>query len=367
MDLSKLKKSASIEITSLSKSLRDEGKKVYTLSIGDTHFPPPKSLFLNLHKLPESSTHYSSSQGILKLREEIANYTSDYNASEVVIVPGLKQGFYYLLEALNLKKAVVLEPAWLGYQATCVLAGYDYRGISTYENDWISKLRNSHFEVIMICLPNNPDGSILTLNKIEEIKEIAESKNAWIILDIIYERYSFDTNIQDLISTLKSYSKLVIGNGFSKSHAMTGFRLGYLLIKDQVLLNDTIKIQQNLATCPSTFSQYLLAGDVKPKEIEEFHEYYKENRNTVLQIFPEWDNFIPKGGFYYFVDLSIYGISNADKFCIDVLNKHGIAMVMGSAYGTGFDSFVRISYSIERTQLVEALNKLKLIINNYNE
>ena len=367
MDLSKLKKSASIEITSLSKSLRDEGKKVYTLSVGDTHFPSPKSLLLNLAELPQEATHYSSSQGVLKLREAIADNIVGYNASEIIVVPGLKQGFYYLLEALNLKKAVVLEPAWLGYQATCVLAGYEYRGISTYENEWISKLRNSHFEVIMICLPNNPDGSILTLNQIEEIKEIAESKNAWIILDIIYERYSFDANIQDLISTLKSYSKLVIGNGFSKSHAMTGFRLGYLLIKDQVLLNDTIKIQQNLATCPSTFSQYLLAGDVNPKEIEEFHEYYKENRNTVLQIFPEWDNFIPKGGFYYFVDLSIYGISNGDKFCIDVLNNYGIAMVMGSAYGTGFDSFVRISYSIDRDQLIEALNKLKIIIQNYNE
>jgi len=367
MDLSKLNKSASIEITSLSKSLRDEGKKVYTLSIGDTHFPSPKSLLLNFAELPQEATHYSSSQGVLKLREAITDTIVGYNASEIIVVPGLKQGFYYLLEALNLKKAVVLEPAWLGYQATCVLAGYDYKGISTYENEWISKLRNTHFELIIICMPNNPDGSILTVDQIEEIKKIAEYKNAWIILDIIYERYCFDVNIQDLIIALKSYSRLVIGNGFSKSHAMTGFRLGYLLIKDPVLLNNCMKIQQSLATCPSTHSQYLLADDVNPEEINDFHNYYKENRNIVLQIFPEWNNFLPKGGFYYFVDLSIYGISNGDKFCIDVLNNYGIAMVMGSAYGTGFDSFVRISYSTDRDQLIEALNKLKIIIQNYNE
>ena len=351
----------------MAKAIKEEGLIVYTLSIGDTHFNLPKSLSDELHNLPEDSSHYGQAQGVFKLREAIVHRYSGYEADEVVIVPGLKQGFFYALGAIEGTRVAVLEPSWLGYHATCTLAGCDYIPVNTYVPNWMDALRELDFDILILCSPNNPDGSILSESETLEIREIINSKNAWVLLDVIYERYAYDGI--DLLATLeplRDYPKMLIGNGFSKSHAMTGYRVGYLLIKDQDLRTNVLKIQQNLATCPSSHAQHLLSLNPDPKEISSFAEYYQLNRETVLRIFPEWSKYNPKGGFYFFVDLSIYGISDASEFCLKALEKDGIAMVPGAAYGTGFDSYVRISFSLDRTELEEALNKLKNVIKLYN-
>ena len=367
IDLSKLELSASMEITRIANVKKQNGEEVYTLSIGDTHFTLPKSISKRLTKLPELSTHYSSGQGIFELRESISKVYDNYHPKDVLIVPGLKQGLYYALEAINKNKLVVLEPAWLGYKATATLSGYDYLGINSYQKNWLSKLSTVDIDVLLLCEPNNPDGKIYSKDTLFKIKAIVEQKKSWLIIDNIYQRFSYDNNVSEIINLFKDYPKLIIGNGFSKSHAMTGFRLGYLLSKDPTLIDIMTKIQQNLATCPSTFAQYLLTPNIHPPEIAVFSEYYTTNRVEVLNVFPEWEEFLPKGGFYFFVNLSIYGIKDAEKFCLYAINHHGIAMVPGIAYGEDFSSYIRISFSIERSLLIKGLRKLKEIIKLYNE
>ena len=367
IDLSKLESSASMEITNIANVKKQKGEEVFTLSIGDTHFSLAESISKRFNKLPELSSHYSSGQGIYDLRKSISKEFDEYHPEDVLVVPGLKQGFYYALEAINKNKLVVLEPAWLGYKATAVLSGYDYLGINSYKKDWLSKLSSADIDVLLLCEPNNPDGKLFTKDSLIKIKTIVEEKNSWIILDIIYERFLYDNNVSELLNLFKDYPKLIIGNGFSKSHAMTGFRLGYLLSKNQDLINLMVKIQQNLATCPSTFAQYLIAPDINPPEINDYVTYYSNNRREVLNIFPEWKDFLPDGGFYYFVDLRVYDILDAEKFCLFAINKHGIALVPGAAYGSDFNSYVRISFSLETKKLIKGLKKLKYIINLYNE
>jgi len=366
IDLKKLLPSASMEITQIARKHKEKGIKIYTLSIGDTHFNLPESLASGLKNLPKESSHYGPAQGIAELRALIAGSYEGYTTDSVIIVPGLKQGFFYALSAIEGKRVAVLEPSWLGYQATCILSGCEYLPVNTYLPDWIETLRVMEFDVLMLCSPNNPDGRILNPMQIQLISDIIREKNAWVILDIIYERYSFNgVNIRKLFKPILVYQKTILGNGFSKSHAITGYRLGYLLIKEKSLVKDILKLQQNLATCASSHAQYLLIKNYNPAEIEDFVNYYRNNRRIVLDIFPEWKPYSPEGGFYFFVDLNIYGIQNAHKFCVDTLENHGIAMVPGSAYGTGFDSFVRISYSLELNELIEALNKLKILLNSY--
>ena len=366
IDLKKLKPSASMELTQLAKSKKDAGEEVYTLSIGDTHFDPP-SIYLNeIINLPSASTHYGSGQGLTVLREEVSAKYPGFGASDVVIVPGLKQGFYYTLEALGKKKVAVLEPAWLGYQATCVLVGCNYVAIDAYSEDWLLHLRKSYFDVLMFCLPNNPDGRVFTVEEVVEIFQIVSEKGAWVIVDIIYERYSFSVDVLELLNPLYAYSKLIIGNGFSKSHAMTGHRIGYLLTKNKQVVSDVVNIQQNLATCASSFAQHLIATEVNPKQIEEYQAYYAQNREEVLRIFPEWKAFKPDGGFYYFPDFSIYGIADASAFCLFALEEGGVAMVPGAAYGANYNTYVRVSYSLDRETLIKGLVKLKYLIDQYN-
>jgi aspartate/methionine/tyrosine aminotransferase len=157
-----------------------------------------------------------------------------------------------------------------------------------------------------------------------------------------------------------AYPKLIIGNGFSKSHAITGFRVGYLLCNDQALKNRMLTMQQNLATCVPASSQYALVdAHLADTEIAENAAYYKLNRNLVIDIFPEWEPYKPQGGFYYFIDLQLYGITDAQQFCEKLLYDTGIAVVPGAAYGKGFDSYSRLSFSFDNKLLEEALMKLK--------
>ncbi len=126
-------------------------------------------------------------------------------------------------------------------------------------------------------------------------------------------------------------------------------------------------MQQNLATCVPAFSQYaLLNAHEANEEIGKNAAYYNTNKELILEIFPEWKAFEPQGGFYFFIDLSIYGIQDGKTFCENLLLQTGVALVPGSAYGKGFDSYVRLSFSIDKDLLKEGLLAMKNYLNeNY--
>lgn len=361
-----LKPSASMEVTRIAGELKKQGRKVYPLSAGDTHFPPPKSILKRLNDLPPAYSHYTNAEGIDQLRTEIAQSYEEFDGADVVLVPGLKQGLYYALAALQKKTLCVLEPAWLGYEATSVLANYQTVRINTYETDWKNKLQSTEFDVIIICSPNNPDGNVLSHDAVDSIITASTKNQAWVITDFIYDRYLYTGDIESHKS-LFSYPRLIIGNGYSKSHAVTGFRAGYLLCKDNNVIKRIITMQQNLATCVPAISQYALlgAGDAN-KEISQNAAYYNANKELILEIFPDWKPFEPQGGFYYFINMAQYGILDGKKFCENLLTQTGVALVPGAAYGNGFDSYVRLSFCIDKVMLKEGLWALKNYLNeNY--
>jgi aspartate/methionine/tyrosine aminotransferase len=355
-----------MEVTRIANELKKKGAKIYPFSAGDTHFSPPQIIFAKLNKLDSAYSHYTNAIGIDSLREQIAQNLDYYSANDIILVPGLKQGFFYCLLSIQKKTLCILEPAWLGYEASASLANMETVSINIQEKNWLQKLGETTFDAIMVCSPNNPDGKIITGNEIEEIIKVAQKNDAWIIADLIYDKFCFEQGYQEFYSKLNTYEKLIIGNGFSKSHAMTGFRIGYLAVKNSEIRNKILVLQQNIATCVSSIAQFLLANskDVED-EIKSFVEYYKANRNFVCEVFPEWQIYKPNGGFYYFVDLKEYGIIDSKLFCEELLQNTGIALIHGSAYGKGFDSFVRLSFSISFEQLKEGLLLLKEYLQNY--
>jgi aspartate/methionine/tyrosine aminotransferase len=361
-----LKPSASMEVARIAGELKKNGQTVYQLSVGDTHFSPPKTILDKLQKLPNAFSHYTNSKGIDELLPQIAKKYKSYQASDVMLVPGLKQGIYYALAALQKKRLCILEPAWLGYEATAILAEYEITSINLYSDNWKKTLLDTNFDVILLCSPNNPDGKLFSDSELDVVVEAAKKNSAWIITDFIYDKYIYSSGLTSM-TTIFSYNKLIIGNGFSKSHAMTGFRIGYLLCKDKLIFERMLLIQQNLITCVSSISQYLILDFERANsEINQNAEYYRNNKNLILEIFPEWKEFEPDGGFYYFIDLSIYGIQDGSVFCENMLRNTGVALVPGSAYGRGFESYVRLSFSTDSNVLKEGLNKMKIFLNeNY--
>jgi aspartate/methionine/tyrosine aminotransferase len=361
-----LKPSASMEVTKLAGELKKQGKKIFPLGAGDTHFAPPAAIMQKMANLPAGFSHYTNAEGIESLRSQIAQKHGGCEAKDVLLVPGLKQGLYYALAAIQGKKLCILEPAWLGYEAAAVLADYDTISINTYTKGWELQLAKQPFDAIIICSPNNPDGKIWSEQILLYILQAAKLYNAWIITDFIYDRYIFEGSLA-VNKVVCEYEKLIIGNGFSKSHAMTGFRAGYMICKAVALVNSMIVMQQNLATCVAGISQYLLIDEVNADdEIKQNAAYYQKNRDLVLEIFPEWEPYKPQGGFYYFIDLGIYGISDGQLFCADLLQKTGVALVPGSAYGKGFNSYVRLSFSIDTETLIEGLRIMRIFIDEKN-
>lgn len=358
-----LKPSASMEVTRLAGELKKAGRTVYPLSAGDTHFPPPTAISAKLSKLPAAYSHYTNAEGIDPVRKEIADKYNGYQSKDVILVPGLKQGLFYALAALAKQKLCILEPAWLGYEASAVLAGYESVSVSMQAHGWTDQLGKTSFDAIIVCTPNNPDGKIFSNAEIGQIIDAAKRNDAWIITDFIYDRYVYQSDFTSFYEKIIRYPKLIIGNGYSKSHAVTGFRIGYLLCKEEIFKQRILIMQQNLATCVPAISQYLLINAQEAdEEVNKYAAYYKENREVVISVFPEWEQYKPQGGFYYFIDLKIYGISDAQKFCEEILQQYGIALVPGAAYGKEFDSYVRLSFSIDRLQLKSALNILRQLL-----
>jgi len=314
--------------------------------------------------MPPGWSHYTPSDGIVELREMVASLYPGYDFSDVLIVPGLKQGLYYFMNAIAKSRILVPEPSWLGYQAIAGLTGNTFIPINRYKEDWINALRNTPFDALVLCSPNNPDGYVISEMEADRLMEICQKKNAFLLVDEIYFAFQFESRVNPFRKWF-GHELLVIGGGLSKSHAMTGFRIGYLLMRSESVRKRVSLLQQNIITCAPAVSQYLALGALDAKdEVDGFREYYKVNRNLVVDSFPGNQQVRPAGGFYFFLDMAEWGVRDSNAFCLDLLDKKQVALVPGSAYGTGFDSFARISYSVDREELAIAISLLKAHLSN---
>jgi len=363
-----VKESVSMEVTRQANEYIRQGHKVYILSIGDTHFNLPASIQKKVSSaLQEGKTHYTEAVGVPGLRENIsaAEFDHAYGPAEILVVPGVKQGLYYFFRAFKGKRIAILEPAWLGYHAICNLCGKEIIRINTKNPDWPEQLERAEFDCILVCTPNNPDGKIYTQEEMGKIMDIATAQNALVALDQIYALYSYDKDVKSILAPLYGKQNVVTFSGFSKAYAATGLRLGYVAVHDAALLKEMNIVNQNTATCAGSLAQYAFIGyQDAAEEVNEFAAYYRENRDLVSRIFPELEEFRPDGGFYYFINLGKFGIRDSGEFCKRILEEEKVALVPGSAYGEGFDSWIRLSYSIDRTELSEGVTILKNYINS---
>lgn len=358
-----VKESASMEITRIAREYIKQGHTVYTLSVGDTHFNLPVTIQQKLTEaMASGKTHYMDSLGLPELREKISfhEFNNAYTSSEIIIVPGVKQGLYYFFKAFERKKIALIEPAWLGYHSICELCDKEIIRINAHQHDWMEQLQQTDFDCLLLCTPNNPDGRIYTMEEMQKIYSIVSSKKAFLLIDEIYALYSFDSDVKKIVSPLYTKKDVITFSGFSKAYAATGLRIGYLATHDAALLKSINIINQNTATCTNSLAQYAFQSYTEAvKEVEKYAAYYKDNRDLICKLFPDLETYKPNGGFYFFIDLKKFGITDGDSFCKELLEQKKVAVVPGSSYGEGFDSWIRLSYSIDRKELEKGLLILK--------
>lgn len=389
-----LKPSATLAVDAKAKALIQEGVEVINLSTGEPDFDTPSYIKEACKKaLDEGLTKYVSSQGILSLREAVCetlkrDYGFDYSPEEVLITSGAKQAiFNFLLASVNPgDEVLVLAPYWVSYPPMIEIAqGIPVIINSTLEEKFEPSLEKIEKAIspktvgIILNSPSNPTGLIYSEKFLKDLSEIVKKYQLWVLSDDIYDRLRFDfkppQNILSLAEDLKD--RVFIVNGVSKTYAMTGWRIGWLVGPKEVIKVCT-DIQGQSTSHPTSFAQKAAEVALRgpQEEVEKMCRIFAKRANLVCELFsniPGIQFIPPQGAFYFFVKVSsFYGkktlegkeIKNSIDFAEFLLDYAKVAVVPGSAFGN--DEFVRFSFANSEENLEKAYFRIKKALDKLN-
>ena len=349
------------------KSMEQEGKKIIHMEVGEPDFAPPEIVKNALQEVFDKGfVKYGQARGLPSFRDALAKYASkkfNVNVSEenILVSPGARFAIFTAITTLLNPgdEIIVIEPAWPAYKDCALNSGIKVRTITTtLENKWeptieqIQKVINENTKMIVLNYPNNPTGKILPEKLQDEIVEIAMKNKLYILSDEIYSEYAF-TKWKSVLSY--NYDKSIITQSFSKSHAMTGFRIGYAIASPEII-NKMSKLE---ALCLTNVSEPIQYVAMKGLESD-----ISNNTNTIrtrLNVLTEkvreskLDFLVPDGAMYIFARVNQEGFSGV-QFTNELLEK-GLAVAPGDGFGD-YRNFIRISACQNEKTLMEGMNIL---------
>ena len=340
---------------------------VIKLTIGELDVNTPEIVKIAAIKaISNNQTRYTENKGILELRKKIAEKYKHYASDEVILTVGTTEGLGIVLKSIidEGDEVIIPTPGYVGYLPLITLEKGIVKTINTIKDDHkitkesLLKAYSKHTKALIITNPNNPTGNVLSLPEMELIKDFVLEKDIVLISDEIYSSIVFEKEFYSFSKYPELKTNLVILNGFSKSHAMTGFRIGYV-VSNIEMINHFVKVHQYNVTSTSTISQYaaLEAIDV---QYDSMVKSLSHKRNLVLQSLDELGfPYIPSNGaFYVFFDISKYKLSSYD-YCVKLLNEFKVALIPGEYFLGNHKEFVRLSYAVSEDKLIKALELLK--------
>ena len=349
-------------------------REIIDLTFGQPDFDTPEHIKQAAWDAIKSGRNgYTTSAGIPELRSAIADfhnirYSVSYDPlTEVLVTPGAKQGLMYLMQALldPGDEVILFEPCWLSYRDMVLLNEGIPVFIPAKENlaPDISRLEEtitSKTKAVLINNPINPSGYVFKKDELELIAQLAKQHDLYIIADEVYDRIVF-TEFMSMSEFNNIHDRLIIANSFSKTYAMTGWRVGYLLACEKILSKVSL-IHQHTATCASSTSQHAAVAALQGSQdsVEEMVRTYKERRDLMVEGLSEGPFIIlpPDGTFYAMLDVSSLG-AGTENATEKLLGKFGIAAVNGSSYGKSAENYVRLSLTEDKKLLSEAIDRLK--------
>lgn len=353
-----------------------------SLGVGEPDFATPWHIREEgIYSLEKGRTFYTSNAGLKDLKIEISHYLKrrvnlsyDYNTEVMVTVGGSEAIDIGLRAMINPGDEVLIpQPSYVSYLPCAVLADA-VPVIIELKSENQFKLTKEELlasitpktKVLILPFPNNPTGAIMTKEELEEIAEVIIEKDIFVMSDEIYSELTYDRQHVSIASLPGMKERTIVINGFSKSYAMTGWRLGYACGPKEII-EQMIKIHQFAIMCAPTNSQYaaieaLRNGDV---DVEEMRETYNQRRRYLVHRFKEMklECFEPYGAFYVFPSIKEFGITS-DEFATKFLEEEKVAVVPGTAFGDCGEGFLRISYAYSLDDLKLALERLEKFINN---
>ena len=370
-----------LAISNKAKKLKKQGLDIVSLSVGEPDFDTPEcAKQAALHAIAQNFTHYTESDGIIELREAVANKFINDNdiksvsQSTILISGGAKQCIYNVLNAICNEgdEVLIFAPYWVSYPAMVALTGATPIIIqASFEQVYkVTPLQlQAHLTINTKCVilnsPSNPTGIMYTEQEIRDLAAVLQDHDCYIISDEIYEKISFGEIKHFSPGAIESIAHRVITvNGVSKAYAMTGWRIGYMNAPEHVF-KEASKVQGQSTSHPCSIAQKaalgaLIGGDHDVENMRKAFSLRKQLVCDLLSTIPGIRFHIPDGAFYVFIELGSIladaGINDDAMFCSYLLDRFLLALVPGSAFGN--PNSIRISFAASEQTLQKGILRL---------
>ena len=353
-----------------------EMKDAISLGVGEPDFDTPWHIREEgIYSLEKGRTFYTSNAGLKELKQEICSYLSRRFAvtydpdHEVIVTVGGSEAIDIALRAMldPGDEVLIPQPSYVSYVPCTILANGVPVIIDLEAKDQFKLTSEKLLEkitpktkVLVLPFPNNPTGAVMKAEELEEIAKIVIEKDLFVISDEIYAELTYGSDHTTIASFPGMKDRTVLINGFSKSYAMTGWRLGYSAAP-RAILEQMLKIHQFAIMCAPTASQYAAVAALRDgdKDVQVMRESYDQRRRYLIHAFKEMgmECFEPHGAFYTFPSVKRFGMTS-DEFATRLLREEKVAVVPGTAFGDCGEGFLRISYAYSLKNLKEALSRM---------
>jgi aspartate aminotransferase len=368
--ITRVEPSATVSISNQASQLEAEGVDVVDLSVGEPDFETPANVVDAAKEALDAGEHgYTTSNGIPELREAIADYLGDcgldYGPENLIVTPGGKQALYETVQALigPGDEVVLLDPAWVSYEAMVKLAGGDLARVDLAAHDFaldpalddLAETVSDGTELLVVNTPSNPTGAVYSDAALEGVRDLAVEHDVAVISDEIYREITYGEPPISLGALPDMGERTITINGFSKAYAMTGWRLGYLAAPE-ALIGQAGKLHTHSVTCAANFVQHagVEALGNTDDAVAEMRAAFEERRDMLLDLFADHDVDVaePGGAFYMMLPVD----DDDTAWCEEAIDSAHVATVPGSAFGT--PGYARISYANSTDRLREAVDRL---------
>jgi aspartate aminotransferase len=363
--------SATLAISNKAAELEAEGVDVVDLSVGEPDFDTPENIKEAANEaLAAGETGYTPSPGIPPLREAIAEKLHDdgltqYGPENVMVTPGGKQALFEVFQTLvdDGDEVVLLDPAWVSYEAMAKIAGGEVSRVDTSRYDFrledalgdLNRVVSEETTLLVVNSPGNPHGAVYSEKALEGVRDLAVDHDVTVISDEIYKEVTYGVTAQSLGTLSGMRDRTITLNGFSKAYAMTGWRLGYFAGPESVL-DQAGKIHGHSVSCATSFVQHagIEALENTDEAVEEMRAAFEERRDMLLAEFADRgvDVVKPEGAFYMMLPVT----DDDQSWCDEAISDAHVATVPGSAFGT--PGYARISYANSKERLRRAVDRL---------
>lgn len=353
---------------------------VISLGIGEPDFSTPYHIReAAIEALSLGKTFYTPAKGLLGLRKEIAStmsrkYKLNYDpSSEILVTIGASEAIEVaLITLLNVgDEVIVVSPSYLSYEPIVKMCGGTVVNVETKEEDGFKLTKEALLEklsdktrLVLLNYPNNPTGAIMSKSEIAEIASVLKDRDLHVISDEIYSELSYTRTHYSIASCEGMFEKTLVINGFSKTYAMTGWRLGYVCASKEVI-DILSKYHQYAILCAPTISQF--AGIEALKNGDDSIVYMRDEYDMRRRYVVERLNSMglstsnPMGAFYVFINIQSTQLSSTE-FCDLLLDKRKVVLIPGHAFGKSGEGFVRLSYSYSIQHIKEGLDRIESLI-----